>query len=70
MIASSNGTAVRAVAYHDAAAGDVACMQCALWKKSQCTKPNSDLGQAVQVAEAVTGRSCYTMNYIWVEVDQ
>lgn len=70
MIASSNGVTVRAVAYHDATANHNACIHCALWKKRACQKTNSDLGQAVQMAEAVTGRSCYTMNYIWVETNK
>lgn len=69
MRATSNGVTVKAEAYHDAATASTnACKRCALWKR-RCTKLDSDLGVAVQAAEALTQRSCFTHPYIWIEED-
>lgn len=66
MIATSNGVTVKAKAYHDANLNTNACKSCALWKR-RCTKLDSDLGVAVQAAEALTQRSCLTQPYIWMK---
>ena len=66
MRATSNGVTVKATAYHDATLNTNACKRCALWKH-KCTKLDSDLGVAVQAAEAWTGRSCFKDQYIWVK---
>ena len=66
MRATSNGVTVKAEAYHDTNLNTNACKDCALWKR-KCTKLDSDLGVAVQAAEAWTGRSCFAENFIWVK---
>ena len=66
MRATSNGVTVKSVAYPNANASTNACKDCALWKR-KCTKLDSDLGIAVQAAEAWTGRSCFKDPYIWIK---